>query len=376
MFTTCYFCSASLGRNETLEAMPVGRRVAFNQATGRLWVVCRACERWNLSPLEERWEAIEACERLYRDTRKRVATDNVGLARVAEGLDLVRIGQPLRPEFAAWRYGDQFGRRRRRQLALTGSAVGAVGLVIVGGAWAGASIASFAGIYSNAGVWDRIIHGSPDQRVASVVGPGGRVFDVRRRHARMSALMRPDAGEDTPLSLRLEHRDGTEVLTGEFAARAAQRVLPVVNRFGGSRRAVGDAVQLVESAGGPDRVLQRLALTRGTRSPLLAMDRDRREKSPDKLEITKAPGTLHSLDTVERLALEMALHEESERRAMQGELGALAAAWEEAEAIAKIADEMLQPDAIGERLAALRGQAAAGPSREASTDRDPEAPRA
>jgi hypothetical protein len=121
-------------------------------------------------------------------------------------------------------------------------------------------------------------------------------------------------------------------------------------------------VQLVESAGGPDRVLQRLALTRGTRSPLLAMDRDRREKSPDKLEITKAPGTLHSLDTVERLALEMALHEESERRAMQGELEALAAAWQEAEQIAKIADEMLQPAVIGERLTALRGQVAPGAS--------------
>jgi hypothetical protein len=66
MFTTCYFCSADLGRNETLETMPVGRRVAFNQATGRLWVVCRQCERWNRSPPEERWEAIEACERLYR----------------------------------------------------------------------------------------------------------------------------------------------------------------------------------------------------------------------------------------------------------------------------------------------------------------------
>jgi hypothetical protein len=24
-----------------------------------LWVVCRHCERWNLSPLEERWEAVE-----------------------------------------------------------------------------------------------------------------------------------------------------------------------------------------------------------------------------------------------------------------------------------------------------------------------------
>ncbi len=359
MFTTCFFCSADLGRNETLEAMPVGRRVAFNQSSGRLWVVCRTCERWNLSPLEERWEAIEACERLYRDTRKRVATDNVGLARVAGGLDLVRIGAPLRPEFAAWRYGDQFGRRRRRQMAITGSAVGAVGLVIVGGAWAGASIASFAGLYSNAGLWDSLINGSPDSKVARITGPDGTVYDVRRRHARMSALLRPPVGEEAPLTLRLEHRDGTAILTGEAAARAAQRVLPAVNRFGGSRRSVADAVRLVEEAGGPDRTLGRLATVHGAPSAPSGLVPSAKAKSPAKLEVTKAPGALHTLTAVDRLALEMALHEESERRAMQGELGALAAAWEEAEAIAKIADGLLQPAEIEARLAELRARRAA-----------------
>ncbi len=72
------------------------------------------CGRWNLSPLEERWEAIEECERLFRGTLVRVSTDNIGLARLADGLELIRIGKPLRPEFAAWRYGRHFGTRRRR----------------------------------------------------------------------------------------------------------------------------------------------------------------------------------------------------------------------------------------------------------------------
>lgn len=48
----------------------------------------------------------ETCERLFRATRIRTSTENVGLARHTEGLELVRIGEPLRPEFAAWRYGD------------------------------------------------------------------------------------------------------------------------------------------------------------------------------------------------------------------------------------------------------------------------------
>ena len=83
MFSTCIFCNKPLGRNESIETFPVGERLAFDPARGRLWVVCRSCERWNLSPLEERWEAIEEAERLYRDTRRRVSTENkIGRAHV------------------------------------------------------------------------------------------------------------------------------------------------------------------------------------------------------------------------------------------------------------------------------------------------------
>ena len=103
MFSTCIFCNKPLGKNESLEAFPVGERIAFDAARGRLWVVCRSCERWNLSPLDERWEAIDQAEKLYRDTRRRVSTDNIGLAKLREGTTLVRIGEPQRPEFAAWR---------------------------------------------------------------------------------------------------------------------------------------------------------------------------------------------------------------------------------------------------------------------------------
>src|ERR1700722_17700311 len=124
MHSTCLFCHSALGANEVIEHFPVGRRLAFDAAKGRLWVVCRKCERWNLTPIEERWEAIEECERLFRDTKLRVSTDNIGLGRVREGLELVRIGSPRRPEMAAWRYGDQFGRRQRRYIAVAAGVVG------------------------------------------------------------------------------------------------------------------------------------------------------------------------------------------------------------------------------------------------------------
>ena len=134
------FCKKPLGANEVVEAFPVGRRLAFDASRGRLWVVCRTCQRWNLTPLEERWEAVETCEKLFRGTRIRTSSENIGLARHPEGLELVRIGKPLRPEFAAWRYGDQFGRRRRRAYAyLTGlsAAIAAYGLMGTAGSLVG-----------------------------------------------------------------------------------------------------------------------------------------------------------------------------------------------------------------------------------------------
>ena len=39
-------------------------------------------------------EAIEDCERMFRETLVRVSTDNIGLARVGDGLELIRIGSP------------------------------------------------------------------------------------------------------------------------------------------------------------------------------------------------------------------------------------------------------------------------------------------
>ena len=56
MYTTCLFCNESLGTNDVIELFPVGRRVAFDPEKGRLWVICPHCTRWNLSPIEERYE--------------------------------------------------------------------------------------------------------------------------------------------------------------------------------------------------------------------------------------------------------------------------------------------------------------------------------
>src|SRR5687767_9182340 len=137
MYSTCLYCNNTLGANEVIETFPVGRRLAFDQTKGRLWVVCRRCERWNLTPLEERWEAVEECERRFRASRLRVCTDNIGLARLPDGLDLVRIGNPQRPELAAWRYGPRLRRRHLRAAVAVSGVAATGGLLVAAGAAAG-----------------------------------------------------------------------------------------------------------------------------------------------------------------------------------------------------------------------------------------------
>jgi hypothetical protein len=50
----------------------------------------------------------------------------------------------------------------------------------------------------------------------------------------------------------------------------------------------------------------------------------------------------------------MAVHEDGERVALQGELDALEAAWRDAEEIAAIADGLLVPDAVVQAIARFR----------------------
>ncbi len=53
MYTRCLNCRAFLGRNESLEPLPVGRHFAHDPARGRLWVLCRRCRNWNLAAISD-----------------------------------------------------------------------------------------------------------------------------------------------------------------------------------------------------------------------------------------------------------------------------------------------------------------------------------
>ena len=329
MYATCLFCNAPFGANEVVESMPVGRRVAFDADRGRVWVVCRACERWNLAPLDERWEAIDDCERLYRSTRVRVSTDNIGLAKMGDGVELVRIGRPLRPEFAAWRYGDQFGRRRRR--AIAAGTVGAAAAVAAAPVTVPAALAAIWGPTLLFSGWLSAGAQLPYQmakdwllseRVVARLPHDDGVLQVRVRHVRESTVHHDGDG----INVRLWHDGGETVLRAEQAHRTVGTLLARTNVFGASRRAVQEAVQRIDRRGTAESWLREAAILSG-RPGGRVMGKMRRVGA-------------FMLTDVERLALEMAVHEESERRVLEGELAHLAEAWRDAEEIAAIADAL------------------------------------
>jgi hypothetical protein len=348
MYSTCLFCHQPLGRNEAVEHFPVGRRLAFDSAKGRLWVVCRKCERWNLTPLEERWEAVEECERAFRATKLRVSTEHIGLARLKEGTELVRIGAPQRPEMAAWRYGDQFGRRRRKQYATVAGATVIIGGVVVFGPMLGLVGAGALGPALQIMGAGRGLYGA--NKLIHVPSPSGSTLKVRFSELPHTQLYAD--GDDIRLRMvairtgpspnpwKFDSRREDVDLTGEDAIRAAAALLPMINRDGGDADEVRRAVGYLEESADPKRLFRRAVGAIETR--------ENAGLFPWGTHLLK------HLPIAGRLALEMAAHEDSERRALEGELQLLEAAWKDAEEIAGIADDMFLPPSVEEHLARLK----------------------
>lgn len=348
MYATCLYCRSHLGANESVEVFQVGKRLAFDEANGRLWVVCSGCGRWNLSPLDERHEAIETCEKLFRAARTRITTDQIGLARLPDGTELVRIGEPLRPEFAAWRYGQRFVQRRMRSQLAAGSAAivagagvlavgaaavalvpllapaftlfGQFGIVVIPAATVAASTVPVVGALA---AKDYVRHG----RVVGRFRRNGRVLTVRAKHAD-AAELRVVTGRDHPsVSLAVPHDDGWAQFEGVDAMHAAGTMLAGANQFGASAPQVQEAVSRVEEFGDASSYLVAASDLGGSRGGRIT----------SVLRMWRDLGTMR-LSRVEALALEMSVHEEAERRAFDGELALLDAAWREAEEVARVAD--------------------------------------
>lgn len=376
MYGTCTFCYAPLGRNEVLETFSVARRVAFDPAKACVWAVCPGCTRWNLVPIEERFEVVDECERRFRRTSLRYSSGNVGLAWIAEDLELVRVGPALRPEFAAWRYGRLLARPRPASARITGK----LASIFVNASKALVSSSRSASRRDPRAATAQLLLSLYGNRVLDVIhlpaNPGAQgdhpVGIVRYRHLVQAALVRPEAGR--PWALNIPHDHGMLSLQGDDGIRAAARALAIVN---GTQRGGGFGQDILDSAvrkvdessqlsGYFNRVLS-IALrshwgrgrddgtpaARAKAMETLTVGSSDIERLAFRLTgrtfwghggIGSEPRTaLLDVPLVDRLALEMAAHEETERRALDGELAELANAWRDADEIAAIADALLNP---------------------------------
>ncbi|HEX8673865.1 MAG TPA: hypothetical protein VF710_18350 [Longimicrobium sp.] len=341
MYRSCIYCSADLGANQALESFPVGRRVAFDAERGRLWAVCGSCARWNLAPIEERWEAVDEAERGFRDARLRAQSENIGLARLADGTTLIRVGAALAGEMAAWRYGEQLRHRRSRYMGTGAGLAGGAGMLALAGTLVGGGA-----LLATTLMWRWVVRpalqGYRDAEVLHTFPspggePGARIHLRRRDVAGATLHTAPGGGvelhlpplpEEAPwIAKGVLHRTGVTaplVVADAAARRMMERAMVAVNARGARRRQLDQAVKVLEAAGSAEGYLaaaarKRLRLHGGSE----VYDRSPAEPNP-----------------VAALALEMALHEEQERRAMEGELAVLEAAWRDAEHIAEIADRL------------------------------------
>ena len=310
----------------------MGRRLAFDEWKGRLWVVCPRCSRWNLTPFDDRLERIEALARAASLGRIAASTDQVALIRW-ERYDFVRVGKPPRVELATWRYGERLrNRQRERMKVVVPLTVAAIGLGIAANVAAGGGFGVVVWNIHRVADWLylRMVGGRKVSLVESpICARCGSLMQLRARHIQHARVV-PNLHADMAVILSCPRcrGEGAE-LTGTDAIQVLRQGLTYLNLQRGGRRKAEDAAREVDGAGGPDQLVRDIA---------------RREL------------TLRSLRPERGLALEMAVDERAEVQDLERQ-------WREAEEIADIADGTLSTSAdIEDRLRSLKKRGGDQPS--------------
>ncbi len=336
MFSRCLFCHREFAANETLERFPLSRKVAYDPGRGRLWAVCSSCQRWNLAPLEERWEALEELEKLTRDRARMLAqTDNISLLRTGE-MEIVRVGHAKLAEEAWWRYGRELLRRNRNYKLWTAAGIGLVGVVAIAGSTAGITVGgAWWGLWRVSKVFPMLgrtmkFGGTAWEGQATCTNCGSVLSEIPFRQ-RGVLVPRPEPNNGISLTYRcpkcwfprrhggspgadMGDRDAGFRFEGVEAEHLLRRVLAYHHFSGATEPQIQDASRLIQDAGSARGLSVRVAARR-------------RE--------------LVDLDPTEAFALEIAVNEEAERRMLEMELTALEERWKQEEEIASIVDEEL-----------------------------------
>lgn len=166
--------------------------------------------------------------------------------------------------------------------------------------------------------------------VARLRDDAGNSIDVTRselRSARLAAIR----GE---IGIRLSLGGDEVLLRGSDAVWALGLWLPRLNERGMSIARFQRAARVVEQGGGPHAFLSRIAQS---------LIRERRYQEP-----------IGEYPTMVRLAIEMAANGQVECLVTQGEFERLKREWQEAEAIAAIADDLLVPASVRQALQRLK----------------------
>ena len=321
MYSTCLFCTGSLGKNRTVEHMTVGRRLAFDTLRGRLWVVCPTCRRWNLCPFDERWEALEECERLASDSLSVEGTGEVCLLRHRSGLSLVRLGRAPLKELLPWRFARSLMKRRRDYL--TGAGVlGAGAVAMFGGAVAGggALVSLLSYMFVGRGFWEVRY---PVLRIETEDGRHLGISTVGARTVRVTA----GEGGEPSAEVWTTKRD-FQVLQGDDLKLLLLHSLPYVNEGGASMGIAVEAGREISDRGGVEAFLHETL---------------KDQRLLDSAVLKKRSGVLLKLSPSTRVALEAATHIEQEDRTLGGELPTIISQWREEEPIAEIEDRLIEP---------------------------------
>lgn len=334
MFTRCIFCHTPFPANGVFGRLPPGRRIAFDPGRGHLWVVCEGCHRWNLCPIEERFEALYELERQVRDEARVVAeTDNVTLLKTGE-LFLIRLGRAGLAEQAWWRYGRELHKRRARfystrsqLVAYTYGAMQYVGELVGLGdedlniSWDDTPVADVLR-------WRRFGWSAWRGRVSCpYCGSSLRAlrYDVSwwvfpRRDENGRTIVEVPCTRCDPWTPKQVYE-----IKGSEAENVLRRVLAYQHISGATERSLKDATRIIESVGSGSTEAALESFATGEKRSLWGM------------------GKAHSM------ALEIALNDSVEQRMMRAELRSLEIVWKREEELAKIIDEELTNKSIFDR---------------------------